>query len=303
MKMKSLFQGFIDDCVRSGRKSSTVYNHRIMIDKFIGPAIGSMTLSEIRPIHANILADFARSSGPSRPSQAVITMRRILSYAVACGYTLAFDWRDIEVPRYRTKNDVQALTIDEVNYIRRALKDDVLIGKHVSKELQQAHAYVVTRTLCLFEVLLHTGLRISEALAIDIADLDLEKQELRVQNVKTEEWDTVYLYGCTDAINEYLKFRQDENPALFISNTGVRLPIETAKSTLARLKKRLNLKKPLTHKIFRATFVTLLLRAKRDPKEVQVLARHKSLQTTLDYYYKVVKEELKVVHEAVMSKI
>jgi integrase len=302
MQMNDVFQGFLDDCFRAGRKWHTVVCHKNAINKVLRGTIGHIVIEKFRLPDVSLVIERGKELGTSVPTSSVITLRRVLRYAEGMGYKVGCNWRDIEVPHAKVKSDVQALDKDEIKHLRKFLDENIeLEGKHCSKEIKLAHRYTIIRTRCLLEFLLHTGLRISEALAVNIEDLDLEKCELRVRNIKSETWDTVYLYGCVDHINEYLKFRQDENPALFLSNTGVRLPVDTAKSTLRRLKTKYVSKKTLSHKLFRSTFVTTLFRARRDPKEVQLLARHRSLQTTLDYYYKVEKEKLKPVHKAVME--
>jgi len=300
MKLSQFFDSFLDDLARSGRKPSTIHHHRLNIKTVIAPTIGELSLREFRMPHTNLVVERAR--GNSGPHHSIVTLRRLLRHIKGLGYKLNFDWQDIEVPVYRVKSDVQALGRDEVEDIRRYLLEEKEYSKHSSLFDQAKQRYALARTRALFELLLHTGLRLSEALSVDIADLDFEREELRVRNIKTGEWDTVYLHGCLNPVNEYLKFRQDEHPALFLSNSGTRLCLGTAKSMVRRLKKKIGLKKSLNHKIFRSTFVTTLFRGKCDPKQVQYLARHRSLQTTLNYYYQVEKEKLKPIHKAIMER-
>lgn len=304
MQLKDLFAPFLADCSRNGRTAHTVYNHKLRLEKIVGPSIGDLEVGNIRMSDVGWVIELARKYGNGRENGAVITLRRLLRFAQNSGIKLALDWRDIEVPPYRVKSDVQALTQDEIVYIRKVMSEDELeYSKHTCEKLREKNRYALARTRCLFEFLLHTGLRISEALAINFEDLDFEKSELRVENCKTGTWDTVYLYGCTQAISDYLSIRKDGHNALFATHDGRRLTSNGAKSTLRRLKSRVKLKKSLTHKLFRSTFVTMLFRAKCDPKQAQYLARHRSLQTTLDYYYRVQKEDLKPIHRAVMSEV
>lgn len=305
MQLKELYIGFIADCVKIGRSKSTTYGHTKRCEKFIIPAIGNVHIEEIKKSHVGMVLERARAyGGTSSETQSVITLRRLLCYGVGEGYKLNFDWKDIEVPPYTVQSDVQALSFDEIKHIREVMKsDEEKYSRHASARVKANHIHMLERTRCLFELLLHTGLRISEALAINIEDLDFNTCELRIENAKTGAWDSVYLYGTEEAITKYLSMRTDEHPALFVSGNGGRLTLNGAKSTLRRLKKRVGLKKELTHKLFRSSFVTTLLRNKCDPKQTQHLARHKSIQTTFDYYYQVVKEELKPIHKAIMSDV
>jgi site-specific recombinase XerD len=302
--LKSYFEGFLSSCRSNNATQSTIRNHRICLYRFILPALGEKLVEHLRLIDVDLLQDEARKHGVSRPRAAVVTLRRLLFYIKKCGVTLPFDINDIEVPSYVGSKPIQALTVEEIERVREALTpDNRCYSKHVTKKIKNDCVQSMYRTRCLFEVMLHTGLRLSEALALNIKDINFETNEMMIENKMDGKWEKVYLYGCTSHIQEYLHTRTDTNEALFVSATGQRLGANTAKSMLKRLKRRLNLEKNLTHHLWRKTFITLLLKHGGDPKKTQKAARHRSLQTTLNHYYALDDDEVKIYHEKIMGKI
>jgi site-specific recombinase XerD len=303
MKLKELYQPFLDDCNQLGLKGMTIYTHKNLIYKVLIPALGDIKLNELLPVHASLVINEASSYGRSVPRAAVITLRRVLRYAKKCRYPFSFDIEELELPEYKRSKDPKALTMEKINEIRTYLKTPGCISnKHASRHTLECHEYSKLRTLCLFELLLHTGLRISEALRLNVSDIDFNTNELRIENCKDDgSWDSVYLYGAQEAIDRYLRLREDENPALFVTCEGERLTLNGAKSYIRHLKDKFNV--DINHKIWRSTFITTLLRGGVDIKQTQLLARHKSMHTTADYYYAVEKEKLKPIHAGVMTFI
>lgn len=304
MKLKELFKSFIDDCYRTGKAQSTIYAHANILKNIIGPTLGNKELSKLKPLDMSFIIERGNTHGKSVARASVITFRRLLRFAKSARYNLNIDIEELEVPEYKRKSDPIALTIEEIETIRKALTPDSEFNKHVPERLRNEHRLAMARTKCLFSVLLHSGMRLSEALKVNIHDIDYNNCELRIENAKEEgRFETVYLHGAMKDIDEYVRLRHDENSALFVSGSGRRLSYNTAQSCLKRIKRRVNMQKNLTHKVMRSTFITIFLRKGHDPKQVQHLARHRSLQMTLDYYYAVEKEKLKPIHKQVMSLI
>ncbi len=304
MKLKELFQPFLDDCYRCGRAQSTIYAHKNLLRTIIGPTIGKKDLESLTPLDVSLLIEKGNTKGGSVARAAVITFRRLLRFAKQSRHFFDIDIEELEVPEYRRKSDPIALTPEEIKTINKALVPKLTFNKHVPDRVVKEHHLAIARTKCLFSVLLHSGMRLSEALSVNIHDIDYENCELRIENGKEEgRFETVYLHGAMTDIDQYLRLRQDECPALFVSGSGKRLSYNTAQSCLKRIKKMIGLHKNLTHKVMRSTFITIFLRKGHDPKKVQHLARHRSLQMTLDYYYAVEKEKLKPIHKQVMSLI
>jgi site-specific recombinase XerD len=309
MKIIDLFEGFISDCQYDGLAKSTIDEHTDMFKKVLAPAIGDINIENLVPIHRNLILKQASNYGKSVSRHSIITFRRVLKYAKKCRIPVGVHPDEIEIPVYRALKDIRAWSRNEIAEIRKILNTDFSkeFSKYAPKSQIKAHRFVIERTKCLFEVMLHTGLRLSEALSIDKGKINWEAMELLVEDCKEKgKWKKVYLHGALDSIRSFINCRTDNSPALFVTEQGKRLSYATAQSTLKRLKRRgtnSELMETLNHRICRKTFITIPLQEGVDPKMVQNMAHHSSLHTTLNYYYQVEKEKIKPIHREVFSTI
>jgi integrase len=310
MKITELFEGFISDCKYDDLATSTINEHATMFKNILIPAIGNIEMENLIPIHRNLILKQASQYGKSASRHCILTFRRVLKYAKKCRIPIGVQPDEIEIPVYRILKEIRAWSRNEIIEIRKILNTDHSkeFSKHTPKRQIKAHQFVIERTKCLFEVMLHSGLRLSEALSIDKGRINWEAMELLVEDCKEKgKWKKVYLHGALDSIRDFLNYRTDNSSALFVTEKGKRLSYATAQSTLKRLKKRgkenPELMDTLNHRICRKTFITIPLQEGVDPKMVQNLAHHSSLHTTLNYYYQVEKEKVKPIHHQIFSTI
>ncbi len=310
MKVKELYQAFISDCEYSGLAPSTTAEHAAMLKRIIIPALGELELTELLPIHVNEITRVAKSHAKSVHRHAVLTFRRLIRLAKKHRWPVGIETDEVEIPVYRQQADVCAWSKKDIAQIREILSRDYSkeFSKHVPARERLGHQFAMRRTSCLFEVLLHSGIRLSEALSVNTKNINWEKSEMSVEDCKEPgKWKTVYLHGALESIRSYLSIRTDSDPALFVSMHGQRLLYNTAQTTLRRIKARLRNANEqigvLNHKTCRSTFITTPLRQGIDPKIVQSLAHHASLHMTLNYYYRIDKEKVKPIHEEIFSTL
>lgn len=309
MKIHELFDGFLRDCEADGLHKYTRHHHKKVCEKVIGPALNGIDIESLIPIHANLIIERAATFSQSMPERSILTFRKLVRYAKNCRIPVGVIAEEIKIPKYRRQKDVRAWSGEEIALIRNEILKDFSseFSKHTPERQRLAHPITVARLRALIEAMLHSGIRLSEALSSDISNVDWEKEELRVEDCKAPgTWKTVYLHGALPAIREYLKVRTDNNTALFVSVDGKRLCVATAQSALKRLKQRIKKKDkkfefPFNHKTCRKTFVTIPLRAGHDPRQVQLMSHHKSLYSVLNYYYEVEKERMKPLHKELFS--
>ena len=148
------------------------------------------------------------------------------------------------------------------------------------------------REIALFELLYATGLRVSEASGLDLADLDLESRLVRVTGKGNRERIVPFGDTAADALAAYLPVRSvltakaqspDDAEPLFVNARGGRL---TPRSMARLLKRRLRaagLPTGISPHALRHTFATHLLQAGADLRAIQELLGHASLSTTQKY--------------------
>jgi site-specific recombinase XerD len=151
------------------------------------------------------------------------------------------------------------------------------------------------RDRTLFEFLLYTGCRISEALGIDIPNIDFNKGEVEVLG-KGNKKRIVFLNNSKEWILEYLKKRGDNSKHLFLNQYGKKLTRCYGTVSIRNLGKKAELTKKIHPHILRHTFGTYLIWAGVDPRTVQEMMGHDDLETTLKYYSAVTQERMRQAH-------
>lgn len=146
------------------------------------------------------------------------------------------------------------------------------------------------RNVALFAVLLGTGLRRSELVALDIKDLDLSKQTLLVRHGKGNKSRTVFLpEWCQQHLQNWLALRSKQAGFLFCPvqvggkvspdcAISVSLVFRLIKSKL----KRIGVENASPHDL-RRTFITRLLEQNVDLNTVRQMAGHAAIITTTIY--------------------
>ncbi|WP_343560553.1 tyrosine recombinase XerC [Kiloniella sp. b19] len=152
--------------------------------------------------------------------------------------------------------------------------------------------WVEKRDRAILLLLYGCGLRISEALSLDMEDLPLTGQKsIRILGKGGKERLVPLLNSVTETLQDYTKscplLPQGEEPAeghpLFIGVRGKRLNARTVQLTVQKLRKYLDLPESTTPHALRHSFATHLLQGSQDLRAVQELLGHASLSSTQIY--------------------
>ena len=134
-----------------------------------------------------------------------------------------------------------------------------------------------SRNRAMILVLLDTGVRRTELVSLDLADLDLEAQRLRVLHGKGNK-QRVVRFGARakEVVEDYLeRFRGRESGPLFLSHHGTRMSSHSVLIFLRRLGKQGGVEKVKVHR-FRHTFATWAIENEARELDVQYLLGHSS---------------------------
>jgi integrase/recombinase XerD len=187
---------------------------------------------------------------------------------------------EIQLPQ-RPKPHVYYLTNEEVGRLCDVIKTTTFTG---------------LRMRVLVEVLVTTGLRISEALSLDRTPFELGESEIQIVGKGGKPRTVFFTDSTLRWIKKFLYYRSDDFPALFIT-TGI--PRRWGRNDLSKYFKELRLRahidKPLTPHILRHTYCTNLLHNGADITFIKELAGHADIQTTAKYYLGVDRRILKGV--------
>lgn len=144
------------------------------------------------------------------------------------------------------------------------------------------------RDIALAELLYGSGLRISEAIGLDLNDLDSDV--IRVVGKGSKERMVPLSGAAIKRIRRYIEqrhaFLKDDysEQALFLSvRAGKRLDRRQANRVIAKLAKLAGLPKDVHPHMLRHSFATHMLEAGADLRSVQELLGHENLTTTQRY--------------------
>ncbi|EDQ97262.1 tyrosine-type recombinase/integrase [Intestinibacter bartlettii] len=140
------------------------------------------------------------------------------------------------------------------------------------------------RDLAMIDLLNSTGMRVGELVRLNISDINFNERECIVLG-KGDKQRKVYFDAKTKIhLQSYLKSRDDENDALFVSllKPHNRLNISGVEIRMRNLGRRLNINKVHPHK-FRRTLATRAIDKGMPIEQVQQLLGHSKIDTTLQY--------------------
>ena len=141
------------------------------------------------------------------------------------------------------------------------------------------------RDLAIFELLYGCGVRISELVAVNLADLDLAERWLLVRGKGKKERQVPFGAKAAAAIERYLAARQATplETALFLNHRGGRLTDRGARGIVKLYATALAGDASIHPHSFRHAFATHLLSDGADLRAIQELLGHARLSTTQKY--------------------
>jgi site-specific recombinase XerD len=199
-------------------------------------------------------------------SRKLSSVASVYSYAVDEGILAASPAARVRRPKTADRHQAPGLSLEEARLFLAAAAADG------------------PRTEALIGLLLRNGLRVSEAIDLDVTDLDTERGHRIVRLVgKGAKAAVVVLAPATaHAIDIYLVGRVDG--PLFATSTGRRLDRPAVWRKVRQLARRAGLPQTrLSPHSMRATAITLLLDAGTSLRDAQDFARHADPRTTRGY--------------------
>jgi integrase/recombinase XerC len=152
---------------------------------------------------------------------------------------------------------------------------------------QEKATIMHARDLCLAELLYGSGLRISEALSLNVGRLRPETEAIRIMGKGGKERLAPVTETAREALALWLELRPqlaaEGEPALFVGARGKRLNRREAQRIIEALCKQAGLPQPVSPHGLRHSFATHLLEAGADLRSVQELLGHSRLATTQRY--------------------
>jgi site-specific recombinase XerD len=157
------------------------------------------------------------------------------------------------------------------------------------KQLSQ-HQKQKTRDLAILTLMLGTGIRVSECIGLNIQDVDLKNDGIRITRKGGKEVTVYFGDEVEEALLNYLAERKSILPAsghedaLFLSNQKKRLCVRSVENLVGKYTKTVTPNKHITPHKLRSTYGTNLYRETGDIYLVADVLGHSDVNTTKKHY-------------------
>jgi integrase/recombinase XerC len=249
----------------------------------VAPSIASVQVDLLREklLHtdANQIRAFLaflheREYSKATAARKLATLRSFYKFCLRRGYITTNPVATIRTPK-QEKRLPKFLELAQIQKLLTTPDDTTLLG---------------ARDRAMLETLYSTGVRVSELVALNIADVDLTGESLRVRGKGRKERVSPIGPTAIVAIRKYLDMRAndprnssfDPEP-LFVNKHGKRLSTRSVRRKLDKYLVMCGLDPSISPHTLRHTFATHMLNNGADLRSVQELLGHQSISTTQVY--------------------
>lgn len=228
----------------------------------------------------------ARGLGPRSRARALVALRMFHKFLLAEGYAPSNPTALIEAPRSLATLP-HTLSPGEVERLLAAPGGDGALD---------------LRDRAMLEVLYATGLRVSELVALQLGDLQLDVGYLSAFGKRSKQRIVPLGESAVTELRRYLTYgrpglqRGREGRTLFLNRVGEGLTRQGFWKIIKRRAQEAGIGKKITPHTLRHSFATHLLENGADLRSVQTMLGHADISTTQIYTH-VTRERLKRLHE------
>ncbi|HBC85713.1 MAG TPA: tyrosine recombinase XerC [Lentisphaeria bacterium] len=200
--------------------------------------------------------------------------------------------KEKRLPKYMSVDEVGKL-LDAPAIFWKEAKDN-----KTSKDDDSAN-FAAARDSAILEVIYSGGLRISEALGLNMGDVDLISDIIKVKGKGKKERIAALGKPASMSLSSYFKIREIRNASanqgspVFVNKDGTRISSRSFQRNFKQYLATAGLPADMTPHKLRHSFATHMLNAGADMRSVQELLGHANLSTTQIYTH-VTAERLKV---------
>lgn len=296
-----LIEKFLDWArVERGFSAETILTYRRSLERFFTEsgvlAADRVSLGDVLRVKRLLMN---RGCSPSYIAIIVLALRSLLIYCRTVRGQETIDPVSIRPPK-RPRTAVTYLTPEEVRRFLDSIKvENRWTGRARRRSVNQTG--LLYRTLA--EVLLGTGLRISEVIALRQRDLDWDERQARIVGKGHKERAVFF----TDRSLRWLRRYLDERPkvlsacTLFADSDGAPLSRVIVGRWFRRQTARAGINKTVTPHVCRHTVATTLMFNGCPMGHIKEILGHERLDTTCRYYLGLDLRRARVAHQQYLT--
>ena len=239
-------------------------------------------------------------------------MKHFLGYLIEKGLAARTVARKLATMKafFKYQERSELINVNPVSSIRApklSKRLPIFLEEHIIASLMEAPSTETVGGLCdrtILELFYGTGMRLSELVNLNVEDLDLTENLVKVVGKGNKERIVPFGDVVRQVLIKYLKKRnvaidtESKNIPLFVSNRGRRMSPRTVQVRLKRYFQQISAGIGLSPHILRHTFATHLLDRGADIRAVKDLLGHESLSSTQVYTHLKVEQMKKVFRQA-----
>ncbi|MGE2835794.1 site-specific tyrosine recombinase XerD [Mycobacterium sp. SMC-4] len=290
MALDGQLQGYLDHlAIERGVAANTLSSYRRDLRRY-AEHLSARGIDDLAVVAEDDVSDFLvalRQGDPDNgvvplsavsAARALIAVRGLHRFAAAEGIATLDVARDVKPPT-PSRRLPKSLSIDEVLALLDAAGGD-----------SETDGPLTLRNRALLELLYSTGARISEAVGLDVDDVDTQARSVLLRGKGGKQRLIPIGRPAVAALDAYLvRGRPDlarrgrGTPAIFLNARGGRLSRQSAWQVLQDAAERAGITATVSPHVLRHSFATHLLDGGADVRVVQELLGHASVTTTQIY--------------------
>ena len=246
---------------------------------------------EITPEHLELYLE-KLDGGPYRDTsirRKVAALKVFFRYLEEAGIVSESPARRLKIKKPVENRVPTVLSPREVRALLAAPKEQVaeLTAMRDHSAGSRNRFFCAVRDNVILELLFSTGIRIGELVALNVADVDLDRKQIQITGRATRgRAVTLTADGVVEAIRQYVDLRSERNistPALFVGRSGTRLTIYSIENIFKKHVRLAEINRHVTPHSLRHTMAAMLVSSGADIRDVQEILGHASILSTQVY--------------------
>lgn len=268
-----------------------------MIDRFVQEGLKGKSQTTVRT-YEHALKQFEqwlKGAGTDLEEYSRSDVQQYLDYLVAnkkSAATINKIWNAIKkYSRWRGKEETieDIAVVQPPSYYTEAPKSLSQVERN--RLIREVDRSGNKRDFAIVQMLLNTGLRVSELVSLDRADVEIKERKGSVKVIGKGNKERIVPLNKESrrALQKYLDERTDSHPALFLSNRGQRISVRSVQYLLEKHDVH-------SHQL-RHTFITGLVRNNEDIAVIQSMSGHSSTKMIVRYAQPTEEDKMEAVEE------
>lgn len=226
------------------------------------------------------------TNGRASMKRKMSSLKKFYSYLFKSDLIKTVNIEKIDMPKLK-KKEIVYMDSDEVKDFLNTVKSGKLTGSNMEEKYNDILGY---RNTVISNLLLMTGIRVSELVGLNINDVDLKNSRIRVIRKGNKEDYVYYNNDMNEMLSEYLEYRKSLNVtekdknALFISTRQTRLSVRSVEDLVKKYgRKAVPLKNIHCHSTRSSFAMEFLKNSNGDIEGLQSALGHNNIATTQFY--------------------